>query len=118
MDMMGQRKTNETYKSLAGSALTGSGLFVMFGHLVGIVDQVHALQGNAAGQELSVFSSVVLSATLDRNWWLQALLGLLWPLLLIVGGAILLNDDSDDCKDEGGVLASGINPCGCASEGC
>jgi hypothetical protein len=118
MYMAGQRKTNQTFKSVAGSALAGPGLFIVFGHLVGIVDQIHALEGNAAGQGLGVFSSVVLSATLDQHWWFQAVLGLLWPLLLIIGGAILLNDDSDDCKDEGRASASGINPCGCPSEGC
>jgi hypothetical protein len=118
MYMTGQRKTNQDFKSVAGSALAGTGLFIVFGHLVGIVDQVHALEGNAAGQGLDVFSSVVLSATLDQHWWLQALLGLLWPLLLIIAGAVLLNDDSDNCIDARRALAPGINPRGCASGGC
>ena len=117
--MTGQSETNQTFKSIAGSALAGPGLFIMFGHLGGIVDQVHALEGNAAGQGLGVFSSVVLSATLDQHWWLQALLGLLWPLLLIIAGAVLLNDDSDDCTSERkGIAQQMATPCGCASQRC
>jgi hypothetical protein len=119
MDMTGQRKSNQTFKSLAGSALAGPGLFVLFSHVMEVVDQVHALEGNAAGQGLGVFSSMVLAATWDHHWWLQALLGLLWPLLLIIGGAVLLNDNSDDCRNEHKALAPKIpNPCGCASQGC
>lgn len=104
---------------MAGSALAGPGLFVLFSHLMGVVAQVHAVEGNAAGQGLGVFSSMVLAATLDHHWWLQTLLGLLWPLLLTIGGAVLLNVKSDDCENEHKALPAKIaNPCGCASQGC
>jgi hypothetical protein len=117
--MTGQRKTNQILKSLAGSALAGPGLFILFGHLVGAIDHLRGLLVNAAGQGLSLFSSVVLAATLDQHWVSQVVLGLLWPLLLIVGGAVLLNDESDDCAKEATRLSSAIpNPCRCASQGC
>ena len=117
--MTGQRKTNQNLKSVAGSALAGPGLFILFGHLVGAFDQLHGLLGNAPGEGLGVFSSVVLAATLDQHWASQVVLGLLWPLLLIIGGAILLNDGSDNRANEGRRLLSAIpNRCGCASQGC
>jgi len=116
--MKKRRSTNQTFKSVAGSALAGPGLFILFGHLAGIAGEVHQVVGNAAGQGLAAFSSVVLAATLDQQWWLQAVLGLLWPLLLVIGGAVLLNDDSDACEESGARVAGIPNPCGCASEGC
>lgn len=113
------RKTSQTLKSVAGTALAGPGLFILFGHLVGAMNQLHGLLGNAAGQGLSLFSSAVLAATLDQHWALQVVLGLLWPLLLIIGGAVLLNDDSCEVANQRRTLPSAIpNPCGSASHGC
>ena len=115
--MAGQRTITHTVKLVVGCALAGLGLFILFGHLVGMVDQVRALEGNVAGHGLSVFSSVVLSATLVQHGWLQALLGLLWPLLLVIAGAVLLKDDKEDCQD-GSRRVRAAMPDPCASEGC
>lgn len=117
--MTGQGTTTQTVKSVAAWVLVGPGLFILFGHLVAMADQVRALEVNVAGQGLSVFSSVVLSASMVQHWWLRVLLHLLWPLLLVIAGAILLKDDTQDSQDEGRRVRPGIpDPCGCVSEGC
>jgi hypothetical protein len=117
--MTGQRTTTQKMKSAAGWVLVGPGLFILFGRLVGVVHQLRALEGNVAGQGISVFSSMLLSATLDQHWWLEAFLGLLWPLPLVISGAVLLKDETDDSPNRGKRGRAGMpDPCGCVSEPC
>jgi hypothetical protein len=83
---------SQTLKSIAGSALVGPGLFILFGSLDGAVAQLSHLL-STRGEGLGLLSSVILAASFDHQRLLQGLLQVLvsfWPLLFVIAGGVLL----------------------------
>ena len=93
--MARQRTLSQTLKSIAGSALVGPGLFILFGNLDGAAARLNHLLATPPGEGLGVLSSVILAASFDHQRLLQGLLQVLesfWPLLFVSVGAVLLRD--------------------------
>jgi len=93
--MATQHTSCQTLKSIAGSALVGPGLFLLFGNLDGAAIRLSHLLGAAPGEALGVLSSVIFAASFDHQRLCQGLLQMLvsfWPLLLVIVGAVLLRD--------------------------
>jgi hypothetical protein len=100
-----QLAPSQYLKCIAGAALVGLGLFVLFGNLGGTAAQLGCPLGTTAA-DLGVLPSIVLAASqalqtyaFDRQRFLQSLLQTLvsfWPLLLVIPGAVLLQDAFTD----------------------
>jgi hypothetical protein len=92
----------ERFRSIAGGALVGLGLHILFGNLDRTSAQLSHLLGTTAAQRLGVVPSVVLATSqavqaygLDHRGFVLGLLQMLasfWPLLLVIAGTILLRD--------------------------
>jgi hypothetical protein len=93
--MKGQR-INQTFRSVAGSALVGPGLFILFGNLVCAATAISQYLNRTGEEGLSVLPSVIVAASVDQHWVMQALVHLFWPLLLVVAGAVLLRENATD----------------------
>jgi hypothetical protein len=94
--MAKQGTSSQALKSIAGSALAGPGLLILVGNLDGAAAQLKALLG-MPGEGLGLLSSVILAAAFDQQRLLHGLLQMLisfWPLLFVIGGAVLLRDAS------------------------
>ena len=100
--MTRQDKTSESITVIAGGALVGLGLHILSGNLDTAADQLRHLLGNTVGDALGVLPSVVLASSqaaqayaLDHHGFLQCFLRMLasvWPLFLVVVGAVLLRN--------------------------
>lgn len=100
--MARQQRFSETFRSIAGGALVGLGLHILFGNLDRAAAQLKHLSGPASGETLGVLPSVVLAASqgaqvyaLDHQGFVLVFLRMLlslWPLLLVIVGTILLRD--------------------------
>jgi hypothetical protein len=100
--MTRQRRLSESFKSIAGAALVGLGLHLLWGNLDRAATQLSHLLGTAAGETLGVLPSAVLASSqavqayaLDRQVFLLGLLRMLvsfWPLLLVIVGTMFLRD--------------------------
>jgi hypothetical protein len=88
-------------KSIAGTALIGLGLLILFGNVDGAAAQLSGPLGNTAGEALGVLPSIILTAAsqafqacaFDHQYFLQGLFQMLvssWLLLLVIVGALLL----------------------------
>lgn len=96
----------ERLRSIAGGALIGLGLHILFGNLDRGVVQVRHLLGTTAGDALGTLPTAVLAASqavqayaLDHQAFLLGLGRLLisfWPLLLVMAGTVLLQDALTD----------------------
>ena len=88
--MARQHKTSESIRAIAGGALVGLGLHILFGSLDTAADQLRHLLGITAGDALGVLPSVVLASSqaaqayaLDHHGFLHCFLRMLvsfWPL--------------------------------------
>jgi hypothetical protein len=83
--MAKQQPHPETLRSLAGSALVGPGLFLLFGHLVCAAAQLNRLLNQTPGAGLEVVSSVMLAASFGPHHLWHDLFALLWPPLIKPG---------------------------------
>lgn len=93
--MASRRTLSQTLKSIAGVALVGPGLFILFGNLDGAAARLNHLLATTPGEGFGVLSSVILAASFDHQRLLQGLLQMLvsfWPLLFVSVGAVLLRD--------------------------
>jgi hypothetical protein len=100
--MTKQPISSEILRSIVGGPLVGLGLYILMGNLDTLAAQLRQLLGSTTGEGLGALSSVVLAASgalqsyaSDHQAFLQGLLRMLvsfWPLLLIIGGTILLRD--------------------------
>jgi hypothetical protein len=93
--MARQRTLSQTLKSIAGSALVGPGLVILFGNLDGAAARLKHLLATTPGEGLGVLASVILAASFDHQRLLQGFLQMLvsfWPLLFVSVGAVLLRD--------------------------
>ncbi len=97
---------SERLRSIAGGALIGLGLHILFGNLDRGAVQVRQLFGTTAGDALGAMPTAVLATSqavqayaLDHQAFLLGLGRLLisfWPLLLVMVGTILLQDALTD----------------------
>ncbi len=100
--MASQHRPSEGLKSIVGGALVGLGLYILFGNLDRVAEQLQHMLGTPAWETLGVLPSAVLAASqavqaygLDHQEFLQTLLRMLisfWPLLLVILGTVLLRD--------------------------
>lgn len=104
--MKRQKSYSETVRSVAGFALIGPGLFLLFGHVVGAAERLsQTLDQTSSG--LEVVSSIMLAASWSPNRLGYDLASMFWPALLVVMGIVLLreactsevNSKSQDCAD-------------------
>ena len=97
---------SERLRSIAGGALIGLGLHILFWNLDRSAVQVRHLLGATAGDALGALPTAVLAASqavqayaLDHQAFLLGLGRLLisfWPLLLVMLGTMLLQDALTD----------------------
>ena len=96
--MTRQHTTSQSLKSIAGAALVGLGLVILFGNLDGAAAQLSHLLGTAAGKALGVLPSVAPAVWQDLQTYafdhqrfslcpLQMLVSF-WPLLQVMVGAV------------------------------
>lgn len=95
-------KFAERWAPVAGGALVGLGLHILFGNLDRDAAQLGHLLGASTGEALGVLPSIVLATSqlvknyaLDRHgFWLGLLQVLvsLWPLIPVMVGTIFLRD--------------------------
>jgi uncharacterized membrane protein len=105
--MKRQKSYGETLRSVAGFALIGPGLFLLFGHVVGAAGRLSQTIDQSASAGLEVVSSIMLAASWSPNHLAYDLASVLWPALLVVAGVALLQDacssevgsKSQDCGD-------------------
>jgi hypothetical protein len=80
-------------KSLAGSILLAPGLFLLCGHLLFAAIRWVRLLGSPDSDGLSVLSSVIWASSIREQQVVHLLVHGLWPVLLVVAGGVLLNND-------------------------
>jgi hypothetical protein len=105
--MRRQKFYGETVRSVAGFALIGPGLFLLFGHVVGAAGRLSQALDQTASSGLEVVSSIMLAASWTPNRLAYGLASMFWPALLVVMGIALLreacisevNSKSQDCAD-------------------
>jgi len=105
--MRRQKSYGETVRSVAGFALIGPGLFLLFGHVVGAAGRLSQALDQTASSGLEVVSSIMLAASWSPNHLAYDLASMCWPALLVVMGIALLreactsevNSKSQDCAD-------------------
>jgi hypothetical protein len=95
------------FRSIAGLALAGAGLFLLFGRVMGAADRLNRTLDQTASARMEVVSWIMIAASIDMHRLEHALLTLLWPLLPGVLGTVLLwsvasrhnasGDDSRPC---------------------
>ena len=100
--MSSQHKLSESVKSIAGAALIGVGLHILWGNLDKAATQVSHPLGASAADALGVlpsiamaFSQVVQAYASNHQGFLLGVLRMLvsfWPLLMVVAGTMLLRD--------------------------
>jgi hypothetical protein len=66
-DMKRQKSYGETVRSVAGFALIGPGLFLLFGHVVGAAGRLSQALDQTAPSGLEVVSSIMLAASWSPN---------------------------------------------------
>lgn len=82
----------ETPRSIVGAILVGLGLFLLFGHVLGVADRVSRVLDQNCGGSLDVGSSIMLAASISTHQLAHAAIAFLWPLLVVIAGTILLKD--------------------------
>jgi hypothetical protein len=80
-------------KSLAGSILLAPGLFLLCGHLLFAAIRWVRLLGSPDFDGLGVLSSVIWASSIREQQVVHLLVHGLWPVLLVVAGGVLLNND-------------------------
>ena len=107
--MKRQKFYGETLRSVAGFALIGPGLFLLFGHVVGAAGRLNHALDQTASAGMEVVSSIMLAASWSPNHVAYDLVSMLWPALLVVAGVALLRDA---CSSEGKSKVEGCaDPC-------
>lgn len=107
--MARQHRFAERFRSIAGGALVGLGLHLLFGNLDQAAAQLNQIIGSTGKQSLGVLPSFVMATSdavqaygLDHRGFVLALLRILlsfWPLLLVVAGAGFLRNAFRDKAD-------------------
>jgi hypothetical protein len=98
--MESRQPSTKNLKTITGVALVALGFMILFANVDGVLTSMGSLPGSSANEALSRIPAVGLVAlhaaqayTFDRAGFFSALEQILvsfWPLLLVIGGAILL----------------------------
>jgi hypothetical protein len=80
----------ETFRSLAGLALAGMGLFLLFGRVIGEADRLSRTLDQTASAGMELVSWIMLASTVNAHRLEHALLTLLWPVIPGLVGTVLL----------------------------
>lgn len=67
--MKGQKSYGETVRSVAGFALIGPGLFLLFGHVVGAAGRLSQALNQTSSSGLEVVSTIMLAASWSPTTW-------------------------------------------------
>jgi hypothetical protein len=94
IEMTVERTITQSVRAVAGSVLLGPGLFASWGNLVWAGSRLSGLLAKASG--LGLLPSVVLVAPVDQRWLWQSLIRILWPVFLVIAGAMLLSDQTPE----------------------
>jgi hypothetical protein len=106
--MAGQHTLFQNLKSIAGVALIGLGVFILFGSRTDAAAQLSSLNGitTEGAQTFGVLTDVGLAAShalqayiFGRQEFLRGLYQILisfWPLLLVIAGTVFLRDGAAD----------------------
>lgn len=101
--MAGQRRGSWVPRSIAGTALAGLGMFILYGNLVGELARLTHLLGANGSAALGVLPAVILCVlqilqayAAGHQQFLRALVEHMfltsWPLLLVKAGTALSGD--------------------------
>jgi hypothetical protein len=93
--MARQQTSLQTLRSIAGSALAGPGILVLFLNLEGAAAQLSHHRGGVFGEGFGLLHLVMLAASFDHQQLVRSLLQMLvsfWPVLLVISGTVLLRD--------------------------
>ena len=105
--MPGQQTAFRSYKAIAGAALAGLGMFLLYENLAAAVARLSHVLGANHSETLGVllavilaFAQVALAYAADHNrflqFFLQHTLVSSWPLLLVMVGMVLSRDAFTD----------------------
>jgi hypothetical protein len=99
--MAGQR-TLHIFKPIAGAALAGIGMFILYLHLTAAVDGLRHILGAGSSAALALLvaipsvSQASQAYAADHHRFLQRALVSCWPLLLVVVGTVLARGSFTD----------------------
>jgi len=105
--MARQRTAFRSSKSIAGAALVGFGMFILYENLAGAVAWLSHVLGTNSPEALGVLPAVILAASRvlqaygadhprSLQGFLQHMLVSSWPLLLVMVGTVLSRDTFTD----------------------
>jgi uncharacterized membrane protein len=105
--MAGQRTSFRSSKAIAGAALAGFGMFILYEHLADAVAWLSHVLGANSSDALGVLPAVILAVSqvlqahaATHHCLLQGLLEHMlvssWPLLLVMVGTVLSRDSFTD----------------------
>ncbi len=93
---------SERFRSIAGGALVGIGLHLIFGNLDHAAVQFRHVLGTSAGESLGMIPSIVLETSqavqaygVDRHGFVLSVLQMLvslWPAIFVIAGTVFLRD--------------------------
>jgi len=101
--MAGRWTTLQSSKSTAGPALAGIGMFILYLHLTAAVARLSHMFGVGSSAAVALLVAVIPSMSqvfeayaADHHQFLQHVLVLCWPLLLVVAGTVLARGSFTD----------------------
>jgi hypothetical protein len=96
----------EIFRSLAGVAIGGTGLFHTFTHVMDATEQLTRTLDQTSAARMQLLSWIMLASSLNTHSLEHDLLSLLWSLLpSVVGSVLLWSAASRQSKRGGGPCA-------------
>jgi hypothetical protein len=106
-DMAARQTTFRSFKSIAGAALLGLGMFVLYENMTVAAARLSHVLGANGSKVLGILPAVVLAVSqtvqayaLDHQRFLHSLIQQMfvssWPLLLVIFGTVLSRDTFSD----------------------
>jgi hypothetical protein len=80
----------EIFRSLAGLAIGGTGLFHLFTQVMGATEQLTRTLDQISSARMQLLSWIMLASSLSTQRLEHDLFSILWPLLPSVVGSVLL----------------------------
>jgi len=80
----------EIFRSLAGLAIGGTGLFHTFTHVMEATEQLTRTLDQTSSARMQLLSWIMLASSLNTQHLEHCLLSILWPLLPSTVGTVLL----------------------------
>lgn len=80
----------EIFRSFAGLAIGGTGLFHLITHVIGATEQLTRTLDQTSSARMQILSWIMLASSLNTQSLEHDLLSILWPLLPSMVGSVLL----------------------------